>query len=227
MRKSRIVTLLAVLGTVSLAACGSVKGNYNGNNSNGSFDLCPEVTHECDTAADDDFDGISNGDEGCECFLDSDGDSLPNFQDRDSDNDGVNDEYERYPADTDGDGVPDYIDRDSDNDGVVDGDEDRNNDGRLGNCEDDAVTCPGGSCTDPESTCHPVLSICINAICLDGETDPALADTDQDGVSDGEESTFICNAADVPWGVMNLTATSVPRTRCSATHTLPMPPLCR
>jgi len=196
MRAYLSIWVLTVLGAGALTACGSVKGNYNGNNSNGSLDLCPEVTHECDTAADDDFDGISNGDEGCECFLDSDGDSLPNFLDRDSDNDGVNDEYERYPADTDGDGIPDYIDRDSDNDGVEDGDEDRNNDGRLGNCEDNPVGCLGGTCADPESSCHPVLNICINAICLDGETDPTLVDTDGDGVSDGEESTFICNAAD-------------------------------
>ncbi|MFH2007663.1 MAG: hypothetical protein ABI333_13840 [bacterium] len=190
------ISVLAVAAQLCLwGACGAVKGNYNGNNGNGTIDLCPEVTYECDTAADDDGDGISNGDEGCECFLDSDGDGLPNFQDRDSDNDGMNDEFEVYPADTDGDGVPDYIDRDSDGDGVDDGDEDRNNDGRLGTCEDNPVTC-SGSCADPESYCHPVRFICVNALCLDGETDPRLADTDGDGIPDGEESTFICNAAD-------------------------------
>ncbi len=199
MQRKTMLTLLTVLAAASLAvsgaACGSVEGSYNSNNSQ-PIDLCPEVTHECDTAGDADFDGISNGDEGCECFLDSDGDSLPNFQDRDSDGDGVSDEYERYPADTDGDGIPDWIDRDSDGDGVEDGDEDRNNDGRLGTCEDDAVACSGGSCADAESYCHPGLSICINALCLDGETDPTRVDTDGDGINDGDESTFICNAAD-------------------------------
>ena len=97
--------------------------------------------------------------------------------------------------DTNGDGQPDYIDTDSDNDGVMDGDEDRNGDGKLGDCEENALIC-AGSCGDPESYCHPRLSICINAECLHGETDPKTADTDGDGIPDGEEGTFICNAAD-------------------------------
>ncbi len=61
---------------------------------------------------------------------DFDGDGIPNFQDPDSDNDGIPDQIEGN-IDTDNDGMPDYIDTDSDNDGYLDSDEngDYNNDG--------------------------------------------------------------------------------------------------
>lgn len=61
---------------------------------------------------------------------DFDGDGIPNFQDPDSDNDGIPDHIEGS-LDTDSDGMPDYIDIDSDNDGYLDRDEngDYNNDG--------------------------------------------------------------------------------------------------
>jgi len=66
--------------------------------------------------ADDDGDGISNGEEGCE---DDDGDELPNCLDGDSDGDTFSDADEGT-VDTDGDGELDYLDRDSDNDGLPD-----------------------------------------------------------------------------------------------------------
>lgn len=177
--------------------------NNNNNNAtnNHTTSLCVNKTNECNTLADDDHDGISNGHEGCECNLDSDHDGVPNSLDLDSDNDSVPDAIEKgspninsEPVDSDGDGQPDYVDTDSDNDGVMDGDEDRNGDGKLGTCEENPLVCTG-TCVDPESYCHPEKSICINAECLQGETDPKLPDTDGDGIADGQEGTFVCNAS--------------------------------
>jgi hypothetical protein len=206
---SRFLIVLFVLSLTILTGCddsGSNNSWNSGNNvnhisNNHTNPECTEEINDCDPLGDDDYDGISNGHEGCECLLDSDHDTIPNYLDRDSDNDGVNDNFEAGdtdvnsdPFDTDGDGNPDYTDPDSDNDGVTDGDEDRNNDGKLGDCETTGIAC-SDSCVDPESYCHPVLHLCINPLCLNGETDPHLQDTDGDGIPDGEESTFICNAA--------------------------------
>ncbi|MEL7447874.1 MAG: OmpA family protein [Pseudomonadota bacterium] len=73
------------------------------------------------TTPDSDFDGIADDIEGTG---DIDGDGLPNFQDPDSDNDGIDDSMEARdlfnPVDTDMDGIPDYQDTDSDNDGISD-----------------------------------------------------------------------------------------------------------
>ncbi len=63
--------------------------------------------------------------------LNTDGDVDLNYQDLDSDNDGISDEDEAQitnpctdsPVDTDGDGTPDYLDTDSDNDGYPDEEE--------------------------------------------------------------------------------------------------------
>lgn len=49
---------------------------------------------------------------------DADSDGVPNYRDLDSDNDGIPDELE--PFDSDGDGADDYVDLDSDNDGIPD-----------------------------------------------------------------------------------------------------------
>jgi len=67
---------------------------------------------------------------------DSDGDGIPDYQDLDSDNDGILDSVEGI-VDTDNDGIPDYLDLDSDDDGVLDvvesgsGALDEDNDGRV------------------------------------------------------------------------------------------------
>ena len=74
--------------------------------------------------------------------LNTDGDADLNYQDLDSDNDGISDEIEAQisdsctdlPVDTDGDGTPDYLDTDSDNDGFTDeeeGDDDCDGDGKA------------------------------------------------------------------------------------------------
>ncbi|MBU1219362.1 MSCRAMM family adhesin SdrC [Myxococcota bacterium] len=186
------------------SASNNTFNNANNNNNiavnNHSNPDCTEETNpDCNALADDDGDGISNGHEGCKCNLDSDLDGFPDYKDQDSDNDGVPDRIEAgdsdintVPVDSDADGTPDYLDRDSDGDGVIDGEEDRNGDGLLGECEENPILCTG-TCDDPESFCHVTKGICINAMCLNGETDPHIADTDGDGITDGNESTFICN----------------------------------
>lgn len=51
---------------------------------------------------------------------DSDGDEIPNTEDLDNDNDGIEDTIEGVGIDTDGDGVPNYLDTDSDADNIPD-----------------------------------------------------------------------------------------------------------
>ena len=93
------------------------------------------------SAADADRDGILDSIEGTG---DTDGDGVPDFQDTDSDNDGIDDAIEAgdfaNPVDTDGDGMPNYVDTDSDNDGISDaleGLNDANGNGILDYLEDD------------------------------------------------------------------------------------------
>jgi hypothetical protein len=60
--------------------------------------------------------------------IDTDGDTIPDYKDTDSDGDGIFDVYEKgihpedptFAVDTDGDGKPDYLDLDSDDDGIAD-----------------------------------------------------------------------------------------------------------
>ncbi|WP_298951621.1 gliding motility-associated C-terminal domain-containing protein [uncultured Nonlabens sp.] len=67
---------------------------------------------------------------------DTDGDGIPNFLDRDDDNDGVSTINENYDGDndptnqdSDNDGIPDYLDTDDDGDGIATVDEGSNPDG--------------------------------------------------------------------------------------------------
>ncbi len=107
--------------------------------------------------------------------LDSDKDGIPDFEDTDSDNDGVSDADEagdnpETPTDTDKDGVPDYKDLDSDNDGITDvtesGGKDDDSDGLLDDGEE--LT------TEPTDTDK------------DGTPDHKEVDSDKDGVNDIE-----------------------------------------
>lgn len=73
------------------------------------------------TQYDGDSDGIGDTSEGT--TTDSDGDSVFDNVDLDSDNDGIPDAIENNASgavDTDGDTIPDYLDLDSDNDGILD-----------------------------------------------------------------------------------------------------------
>ncbi|HLU65889.1 MAG TPA: hypothetical protein VKZ63_06420, partial [Kofleriaceae bacterium] len=74
-----------------------------------------EVT--CDPSGDDDSDCLTNAAEGCLQMppVDHDGDGRPDYQDPDSDGDGIRDGLEVGGScddarDTDGDGTPDYLD---------------------------------------------------------------------------------------------------------------------
>lgn len=76
-----------------------------------------------------DWDGDSLRDEFETLTRNSDNDTVPDYRDIDSDNDGITDYIEAIPigdicnpmaTDFDGDGVPDYRDPDSDNDGIPD-----------------------------------------------------------------------------------------------------------
>jgi len=175
-------------------------------------------------SGDADGDGIPNSDEGCAANRDTDQDNIPDWQDSDSDNDGIPDAIEKgekdgsgncehtepaknsWPCDTDGDAIPDCLDADSDGDCLLDGDEDANGDGLLGCC---LTTCnsPGAKqqveCVlsadgcGPGQECHK--GACTPAIlleCANGETSPTMKDTFGVGKLDGEGSPICRDATD-------------------------------
>ena len=80
---------LFLLGT----ACndGSKKGSNNYNNVNNQNNV---VNPDCVLLEDEDNDGILNRDEACRFNRDSDGDSIPDYLDLDSDDDGIQDRQE-------------------------------------------------------------------------------------------------------------------------------------
>jgi gliding motility-associated-like protein len=132
---------------------------------------------------------------------DWDNDGLPNFQDRDSDNDGISDGYECYDykngifdlpcLDTDGDGVPDIFDLDSDDDGLP-----------------DTVECPGGDNPDcPDSSGNGIddfrdpNKFVNNDTDGDGIPDRIDIDNDNDGIPDHLEFCPEPGYACLPGGV--------------------------
>jgi len=135
---------------------------------------------------------------------------MPDWFDADSDNDGIADQIEAgdcaSPIDTDGDGDPDYADSDSDGDGVKDNNEDRDGNGIIGDCTT-ACTDNAGCDSEVNETCSINIGasegVCVSIDCSNGETNPNSTDTDGDGISDGDEGTFICNIPDEddPFGV--------------------------
>lgn len=195
----RPIAPLSALGWVAAFFCSSCVTEANLNNN-----IPPDAAWtnpDCDLMGDDDHDGILNHHEGCQFLTDSDLDTIPDYLDLDSDNDGVSDLLEAGdehlatpPKDFDGDGMPDFRDPDSDNDGVLDGDEDRDGNGMVGTC---ATYCPNldpdecglGQACLATGRCHPAVTF----ECAQGETDRLNADTDGDGLSDGQEGTVICN----------------------------------
>lgn len=186
-----------------VSACNPIENPNNGDVPEQADARVDDDEFVCDVVADDDGDCIPNGAEGCELPTppDRDADSFPDYQDSDSDGDGLNDGIEvgsncQTPRDTDGDGLPDYLDADSDNDGALDRYEDRNGDGIIGSCtsicqtNDDCIAENGEACSRP-----PFASVgtCVSFLCSEGESDPYNADTDGDGIQDGLEGTYICN----------------------------------
>ena len=170
------------------------------------------IYDNCDPTGDADGDCIPNGVEGCkeEIQPDTDGDGTPNWFDIDSDGDNVSDRIEAgdcaNPKDSDGDGDPDYADTDSDDDGVTDGNEDRDGNGVIGTCTT-ACTDTDGCNVDDRETCSISLGategVCVSIDCANGETNPGSTDTDNDGITDDDEGTFVCNipSEDNPFGI--------------------------
>lgn len=144
------ILLLALCPLLLAPGCGqrtTVPAHDGGGDSRPIVDLRPDGSPGCDPSADYDTDGIDNGEEGCLYGRDSDSDGILDWQDFDSDGDGIPDMVEageaghcvgkaqqRWPCDSDADDVPDYLDVDSDGDGILDRDEDVNGDGLLGCC---------------------------------------------------------------------------------------------
>ncbi|HOX42627.1 MAG TPA: MopE-related protein [Myxococcota bacterium] len=173
-------------------------------------------------AADTDGDGLADGVEDANrnglrdpgeadpLKADSDRDGLLDGVE-DGDHDGQVDAHETDPnaEDTDADGLADGLEdrdrdglvdpgetdpvvADGDGDGVLDGDEDRDGDGQLGDCT--RVCHAAGDCAEGE-VCSPRARVCYSAGCSRGESDPFDADTDGDGVGDGQEAaTLVCAA---------------------------------
>ncbi|MHA8104917.1 invasin domain 3-containing protein [Aquirufa nivalisilvae] len=106
--------------------------------------------------------------------IDSDGDGHANYLDLDSDNDGILDSQERT-IDSDGDGIPNYLDTDSDNDGIMDAWEATNNTRGVIDSNYDGRVDINGSARDANG----------NGLADFLESNPApIPDTDKDGTPD-------------------------------------------
>jgi len=130
---------------------------------------------------------------------DSDGDTVPDYLDDDSDGDGILDADEHgtavgaEPLDTDGDGTPDYIDEDSDGDGIADADEestvDTDGDGLPNNLDTDS---DGDEVPDDRDNCRLVYN--PQQADADGDDigdvcdDPQFIDSDSDGIDDAVDN---------------------------------------
>ncbi len=132
---------------------------------------------------DPDGDDIPSEEEG---MADPDGDGIPNYLDDDSDGDGISDADEGI-GDPDGDDIPNYLDLDSDGDGISDADE--------GSGDPDGDDIPNYLDLNSDSDTDTILDADedsdVDGLNDDQEdalgTDPADADTDDDGVRDGRE----------------------------------------
>lgn len=125
---------------------------------------------------------------------DSDGSTVTNPNERDSDRDGLDDglEDENWNGSRDA-GETDPLDADSDDDSLLDAEEDANLNGRVSSGETDPLdpdTDDDGLC-DAERTDNDGNGIDPDDPCISGEntwgSNPLLPDSDDDGYSDGRE----------------------------------------
>jgi hypothetical protein len=171
-----------VLLASAVAACASSAGSPD---AGPPVDAIPQV--------DSDGDSIGDDDEGRAAVVDTDGDTIPDYLDADSDGDGLTDALEAgdaevgsAPIDSDRDGSPDFRDTDSDGNGrpdAVDGSGDLDGDGRgaFADLDDDGdgiddVIELGADAADPVDS--------------DGDGTPDFHDleSDGDGVADQIET---------------------------------------
>ncbi|WP_018692917.1 Ig-like domain-containing protein [Algicola sagamiensis] len=120
---------------------------------------------------------------------DNDGDSIPNSLDKDDDNDGIPDTIEApngKDIDTDNDGIPDRIDLDSDNDGIPDSIEGIGNDS-FDTDGDGRIDTPADSDKDGLVDTVPEDMTPVDSD-EDGQPDFRDDDSDNDGISDLEET---------------------------------------
>jgi hypothetical protein len=168
---------------------------------------------------DSDGDGLKDGEEwytydtnpcvaDTDCDLLSDGDEVATWSEGD-----VRLHVDPLKQDTDGDGISDYIeyhvtnspcpfgnDPDSDGDGLIDGYEDKNLDGCWGASTGGTLPGDPGYCGSDEIT---VGDSTTQAYKVSGhwETNLCDPDTDDDGLSDGEEEGLFGTGAFLPEGV--------------------------
>jgi len=173
-----------VIFSCSEAPSGTAPTDLGGDQTT-SADVLP-----CGQQPDHDGDGIPNEIEGCDKDVDSDGDKIPDWQDKDSDGDSL-----------------------------LDGDEDVNGDGLVGCClakcntpgsvQQKACKLVTSSPARPTDGCGAgqqcIKGACVPAVnfkCAKGETSPTKKDTFGDGRLDNERGTFICRDAtkDNPYG---------------------------
>jgi len=219
MKRARLYGLLLAVG-LAASSCANTDDNPVVSDASIFTEAGVLCTAE-QAAADEDGDGVLSGDEGCIQGVDTDRDGTPDWQDFDSDADGISDKIEAgakdgtgkcpttkapknsWPCASDGDLIPDYRDADSDGDGVLDKDEDKGGDGLVGCC---LVACNkpdvkwqkehcilGSDGCGHGQTCQAgKCTPTIDFECSQGETSPTKKDTFGDGKLDGERGNFIC-----------------------------------
>jgi len=155
-----------ILATLLVAACGIDEGGTG-----------------ISSSSDADGDTISNGDEGNDTSVNTDGDEYPDWLDYDSDGDGISDALEAGdadpatpPIDTDGDGTPDFRDTDADGDLIDDSVE---LDENFAIVDTDGDTTPDHLDTDSDG--DSILDLHERADDRDGDGKANFRDLDSDG----------------------------------------------
>ena len=141
---------------------------------------------------DSDGDGLTDAEEGRADTgsVDTDGDSIPDYEDDDSDGDGIPDAVESQPrtdagapSDIDGDGTPDHRDTDSDDDGIPDSVE-------AGADPTTPVDTDGDGYADfrdGDSDGDGITDLVEGSVDTDGDGTPDFRDLDSDGDSLADE----------------------------------------
>ncbi len=185
MNMKRALVWAAVL---TMWACGAEKpGSSNDASTDGDVDAYWDGYEVPENVDDADTDAISDTDEGRSSGTDTDGDTTPDWQDTDSDGDGIDDIFEAGdalpstpPRDSDADGTPDFRDDDSDGNGISDLDEscgtdppcDTDSDGYFDFMDED---------NDQDGLDDTVeIGAPTSPVDFDGDTVPDYLDTDSD-----------------------------------------------